>query len=60
MPIPFIEQTTRELGGHLATIELIEVGIIRPHRDGIDITEEVLADARHRVALARRILAPHS
>lgn len=60
MAIPFIDQTRRDLAGHLTNIMLVDAGIIRPHRDGIDISEEVLGDARHRVALARKILATHS
>lgn len=54
--MPALDQIRRERAGHIANLVLIEIGAMRPHRDGVDITEEVKANALGRIALADAIL----
>jgi len=55
----FIDQVRRDRGDNLYWLQQLELGF-RPHRDGIDITEEFEADTRSRLALADRILAGYA
>ncbi len=52
----FIDRVRRDWGNNLYWLRQLEAGF-RPHRDGVDITEEFAADTRRRFALADGILA---
>ncbi len=53
---PILEQIRRDKGANEFLLAQIESGQLRPHRDAVDITEEVIADAQVRLARATSIL----
>jgi len=52
----FIEQVRRDVGNHEFHLAQIAGGQFRPHRDGVDITDEFVADARSRRDLGISII----
>jgi hypothetical protein len=55
--LPFITEIRRTKGNIETEIALIHAGIVRPRRDGRDITQEALADLSRRRADCQAILA---
>jgi hypothetical protein len=54
---PIVEQIRRDKGANELLLAQIKSGQSRPHRNGVDITDEAVADAQVRLATAISILA---